>query len=101
MKNTKIHNDRISDLPDELLTHILSFLKTKEAMQTCVLSQRWRNLWTFVPSLHFDFDDFLPYDLDDDDDDGLKEYEIKFEQFVSAAPTTKSVFSDRYQRPVR
>ncbi|XP_078148612.1 F-box/LRR-repeat protein At4g14103-like [Carex rostrata] len=90
MKNTKIHNDRISDLPDELLIHILSFLKTKEAVQTCVLSQRWRNLWTSVPCLYFDFDDFLPDHLDflPDDlafhDDDLKEYETKFEQFVSA-----------------
>ena len=67
MENTIIHNDRISDLPDVLLIHILSFLKTKEAAQTCV-----RNLWSFVPSLHFDFDDFIPNDVHHD------------EQFVSA-----------------
>ena len=37
--------DRLSDLPDCLLLHILSFLNTKCAFQTCVLSWRWKNLW--------------------------------------------------------
>jgi hypothetical protein len=59
----KTHNidenkDRISDLPDCVLLLILSILNSKEAVQTCILSARWKNLWKYLPvlslsSLHF------------------------------------------------
>ncbi|KAK6229460.1 hypothetical protein SCA6_018411 [Theobroma cacao] len=49
--------DRISQLPDVLLQHILSFLPTKEAMATSILSKRWLWLWTSVPVL--DLEDSL------------------------------------------
>ncbi|XP_039033322.1 F-box/FBD/LRR-repeat protein At5g56420-like [Hibiscus syriacus] len=41
--------DRISRLPDVLIQHILSFLPTKEAMTTSILSKRWLPIWTSVP----------------------------------------------------
>ncbi|CAI9099976.1 OLC1v1036880C1 [Oldenlandia corymbosa var. corymbosa] len=53
---TELHktDDRISELPDEILTCILSFLKLKEAGRTSVLSKRWKHAWTYVPDLDFD-----------------------------------------------
>jgi len=36
--------DRISDLPDSLLHHILSFLPTKDATVTILPSKRWKSL---------------------------------------------------------
>ncbi|XP_048500936.1 F-box/LRR-repeat protein 25 isoform X2 [Beta vulgaris subsp. vulgaris] len=46
--------DRISDLPDEILIHILTLLTLKEATVTGILSKRWRNLWTSCPNLDFE-----------------------------------------------
>lgn len=54
--NTKLFKaffeDRISALPDAILCHILSFLVTRDAVQTCLVSHRWNNVWTSVPNLH-------------------------------------------------
>ncbi|KAJ3687297.1 hypothetical protein LUZ61_016461 [Rhynchospora tenuis] len=50
--------DLISSMPDPILHHILGFLKTKEAVQTCVMSKRWQHLWTSLASLDFDAQDF-------------------------------------------
>ncbi|VAH98412.1 unnamed protein product [Triticum turgidum subsp. durum] len=43
--------DRLSDLPDALLHHIMSFLKAWEMVRTCRLSRRWRNLWASAPCI--------------------------------------------------
>ncbi|AES66880.1 F-box/RNI/FBD-like domain protein [Medicago truncatula] len=46
--------DLISNLPDHIIGCILSFLSTKSAVSTCVLSKRWINLWKFATRLNFD-----------------------------------------------
>ncbi|KAJ3684192.1 hypothetical protein LUZ61_013356 [Rhynchospora tenuis] len=70
--------DRISSLPDDVLTHILSFLSTREAVQTCLLSKRWRNTWASVPVLKFHLDESWINNADNDTDK-----ELKFDQFVN------------------
>uniref|UniRef100_A0A0E0M568 F-box domain-containing protein n=1 Tax=Oryza punctata TaxID=4537 RepID=A0A0E0M568_ORYPU len=73
--------DWLSDLPEEILHHIMSFLNARHAVQTCVLSRRWRNLWRTVPCINVNFDefDFVWYQGDNDDyiDD------VAFKRFVN------------------
>jgi hypothetical protein len=45
MRTDHSANDQISQLPDEVLLIILSFLSVKDAIVTSGLSRRWRNLW--------------------------------------------------------
>jgi hypothetical protein len=35
----------------------MSFMTAQEAIQTCILSNRWKNLWTTLPFLNFTLDD--------------------------------------------
>ncbi|KAI3886710.1 hypothetical protein MKX03_011132 [Papaver bracteatum] len=57
--------DRISELPDFLIQHILSFIPTKFVVPTTLLSKRWKNLWIHVPTLDFcDSNEFVSYDED-------------------------------------
>jgi hypothetical protein len=45
--------DMISNLPDGILHHILSFLPVKFIAKTSVLSTRWNYLWATLPCLDF------------------------------------------------
>lgn len=63
MSSTNENVDRLSSLPEEVVSHILSLMPTKFAVRTSILSKRWRYSWTLVHNL--DFDDSHPvYGLD-------------------------------------
>ncbi|XP_061358106.1 putative F-box/FBD/LRR-repeat protein At1g66300 isoform X2 [Gastrolobium bilobum] len=55
--------DSLSNLPDEVLLHIMKFISIKDAVQICVLSKRWKDLWKDLTILKFDkslvFDDAI------------------------------------------
>ncbi|KAI3921382.1 hypothetical protein MKW98_013316 [Papaver atlanticum] len=46
--------DRISELPDTVLSHILSSIPTKSVVRTSILAKRWRYIWKSVPVMDFD-----------------------------------------------
>uniref|UniRef100_A0A0E0HKG9 F-box domain-containing protein n=1 Tax=Oryza nivara TaxID=4536 RepID=A0A0E0HKG9_ORYNI len=50
--------DFISSLPDELLQHVLSFMTAREAVQTGVLSSRWRHIWKSLQCLNIKGSEF-------------------------------------------
>ncbi|KAF9619621.1 hypothetical protein IFM89_007942 [Coptis chinensis] len=52
-KNLSLEMNRISALPMPIIYHILSFLPAKEVVRTCVLTKGWINIWSSVPSFHF------------------------------------------------
>ncbi|XP_021814938.1 F-box/LRR-repeat protein At3g59200-like [Prunus avium] len=59
-KREEIVKDRISELPDSILCHMLSFIPTKYAVRTCILSTKWKSIWASVPNLDFEYrDDFV------------------------------------------
>ncbi|CAA7024408.1 unnamed protein product [Microthlaspi erraticum] len=72
-----VSREAISRLPDEVLGKILSFLPTKQAASTSILSKEWRYLFRLVDNLDFDdkdkksrsmfsfLADLLEIDLDD------------------------------------
>ncbi|KAJ0666245.1 putative F-box domain, leucine-rich repeat domain superfamily, F-box-like domain superfamily [Helianthus annuus] len=57
-KRVNVERDRLSSLPDNLIHKILSFASTKLAVETSVLSSRWRYIWTSMPCLNFSTKDF-------------------------------------------
>lgn len=48
--------DRISELPDSVISHILSLMPARDAFKTCILSKKWRHTWTSSSSLIYIFD---------------------------------------------
>lgn len=46
--------DRISELPELILQHILSFLPFKQVFQCAILAKIWKHVWSTFPILRFD-----------------------------------------------
>ncbi|GAU49712.1 hypothetical protein TSUD_407890 [Trifolium subterraneum] len=52
------NKDRFSNLSECVILHIMSFLNAKDAVRTCVLSTRWKDLWKHIPTLILHSRDF-------------------------------------------
>nr|GEW17747.1 hypothetical protein [Tanacetum cinerariifolium] len=50
--------DRLSNLPLDLIHHILSLMDMKYAVQTCVLSSEWKHIWTSLRHIKFSTSEF-------------------------------------------
>ncbi|GFZ15489.1 hypothetical protein Acr_24g0016790 [Actinidia rufa] len=71
--------DKISNLPEAVLCHILSLLSTKEAVRTSILGTKWKDLWAVIPNLEFDFKSmYHPHGIYSDSKEKLN----KFMNFV-------------------
>ncbi|KAK4726695.1 hypothetical protein R3W88_031612 [Solanum pinnatisectum] len=55
--------DRLSQLPDEVIVSILSQLTIREAVQTSSLSTQWHYLWMYVTRLNFDISRFITWKM--------------------------------------
>ncbi|OMO98470.1 hypothetical protein COLO4_13869 [Corchorus olitorius] len=58
-KDVGLNRFMMEELPDEILSKVISFLSVKEAIRTSILSNRWRNQYLFMSRLNFDADTFI------------------------------------------
>ncbi|XP_078149824.1 F-box/LRR-repeat protein At4g14103-like [Carex rostrata] len=86
--------DFISRLSDPILHHILGLLKTKEAVQTCLLSKRWEHLWMFLPSLNFNTDSFHWHRLNNEKEDLVEEN--RFRELIIMACVQQKLHWERF-----
>ncbi|CAN8302015.1 unnamed protein product [Cochlearia groenlandica] len=61
-KKRQSYEDRISQLNDDMICHILSNLSTKDVIRTSLLSTRWRNLWQCVNALDLESNKFSSFE---------------------------------------
>ncbi|XP_014502906.1 FBD-associated F-box protein At1g66320-like [Vigna radiata var. radiata] len=82
-RDSSKEEDMLTDLPEEIILHILSFVDAKTAVQTSVLNKRCRYLWASLPVINFDKASF--------------EYDELFKDFVhnflSCRDTSINVFN--------
>ncbi|XP_074307258.1 F-box/FBD/LRR-repeat protein At4g26340-like [Silene latifolia] len=65
-KRSSKNRDRLSEMPDEVIVHILSYLPIVDAVRT-MLIRPFGNLWTLVPNLDFDLEKVHSMLVPDDD----------------------------------
>lgn len=52
--NNPMEIDRLSGLPDDVIYNILSFLDTKSAVRTSLLSKAWNKRWTYIHNVNLE-----------------------------------------------
>nr|XP_043630510.1 F-box/LRR-repeat protein At3g59200-like [Erigeron canadensis] len=53
-----VDTDRLSSLPLDLIRHILSLMDMKYSVQTCVLSSKWKHIWTSLRHIKLSTSEF-------------------------------------------
>lgn len=64
MKLSRNKMDCISQLPDCILSHILTMLPMKDLLKTSILSRRWCKLWALRRDLYFDIHNVLGSEME-------------------------------------
>ncbi|CAL1392477.1 unnamed protein product [Linum trigynum] len=93
--------DRISNLPEVLADHIVTFLLLKDAAKAATLSTQWRYCWRNVPQLVFD-SDFARTRWSESESnvhDLMNKIFTKLRFSIIANPTTKFVLAIPGLRP--
>ncbi|XP_075516283.1 F-box/FBD/LRR-repeat protein At5g53840-like isoform X3 [Primulina tabacum] len=52
-RRVKGREDRISQLPDDVISLIISRLDTRDVVRTSVVSRRWKHVYTFISEVRF------------------------------------------------
>ncbi|CAN0856026.1 Putative FBD-associated F-box protein At5g56440 [Linum grandiflorum] len=78
--------DRLSNLPEAVIYHILSFLDTRSAVQTSLLSRQWKCTWKHLPVLDLRYSS-----------EGFKRYVEKVLSLRYDLSLRKVIFSDRLE----
>ncbi|XP_014492307.1 F-box/LRR-repeat protein 25-like [Vigna radiata var. radiata] len=81
-KDKEKEEDMLTELPEEIILHILSFVDAKTAVQTSVLNKRCRHIWSFLPVITF---------VDSFDDPAFFEDFVR--NFLSYRDTSTNVFN--------
>lgn len=71
--------DRLSNLPDAIISEILLLLPIEDVIRTCILSTRWKDKWLQIPSFTFS-------DVKYSENEGTYQF---FDNFVSRALSLK------------
>ncbi|KAJ4775553.1 F-box/FBD/LRR protein [Rhynchospora pubera] len=58
--------DLMKKLPEKSLLHIMGLMKTRAAVQTCLLTKQWNHLWPHLSVLDFDLKEFNSGDPEQD-----------------------------------